>query len=230
MKKTGLHIAHSILALTLLSGCDAFNVFLDPDKSQQGASQIDLVALIAPDLAQSEVENSDARLIKAYGRFYAGSAGKNLRLLRNRVQDAVIASSNLRCAEYKLNVRKFDKNANFSLGFITTLSSGLGAIFDHERTVRTLSGVSAISSGTRSQFNDVFIKESTKQLFTLAFEERRKKLLNSMRNRKAEEIDDYTLESAIGDAIRYHDACSIVAGLEELSSNYPSPEDKQKKN
>jgi len=133
------------------------------------------------------------------------------------VQDRIIAASNQRCAQYKKMVRQFAKNANFALGIISVSSSALASVLEHEQTAREFSGLSTVSTGIRADFNEVHIRETTKQLFTRGFELRRKEILEQIEEDRKQDTEHYTVERAVADAIKYHDACNMGTGLEHLS-------------
>lgn len=208
------------VAVGLLTGCGS-SVFFDRHKTHQGPpALLDSKSFEAIDLAKlldSDEENIEVAFNNLYSDIYEEDDLNKRRLRRNRVQDRIIAASNQRCGEYKIFVRQFNKNANFFLGLLTTLSAGAGTIFTDEGTVRALTGSTTILSGTQSRFNEVFFEQNTIQLLTIGFESRRKKILIEINALQKAEIHDYTVERAVGDAIRYHDACSINVGLEELT-------------
>ena len=191
---------------------------------------IDLALLLSPsveacpDSAQA-LADPRARLANAFNSFYEPCSELNkdsdrdneLQLRRNRVQDRLVAASNQRCALYKQHVRRFDSTSNVLLGALTTLSAGAGALVTHVDSARMLSGLAAAASGVRAELNETYFQKNTIQVLSSAFEERRNKLRAEMLERNGKSIHAYTVERAVADALRYHDACSLVAGLEEVA-------------
>ncbi len=152
-------------------------------------------------------------------------------LARNRIQDRIIAASNQRCGSYKQYLKKFDSEANLLLGAATTAVAGAGAIFTPANTVRALSGIAAILSGVRAEVNESYFQSQTVQVLTRGFEKKREALYKRIKDereprlnpeeksspKKSATLTEYTVREAIGDAIVYHDHCSVVAGLEEVA-------------
>ena len=201
------------------------------EQSKQGAAplinpdtleKIDLALLLHPKPSASTNGDSRERLQKAFNEFYKSGDPS---LHRDRVQERIIAASNQRCANYKQFVRRFDTTTNLLLGGLTTLTAGLGAIFTHMDTVRALSGAASITSGFRAEVNEAYFHQQTVQLITDGLEARRKELYSEMVKQRSKDIRAYTVENAVADAILYHDACSLLAGLEQVALNQRRAED-----
>ena len=142
-----------------------------------------------------------------------------LKVRRNRVQDRIIAASNQRCAEHKRFLRRFDTTTNWLLGSLTTLTAGAGGIVTNVDTARTLSGIAGVASGIQSQTNEVYFHQRTVHILTKGLETRREKILDSIKKEQAKPIGEYNVERAVGDVIKYHDACSVIAGLEQVAED-----------
>jgi hypothetical protein len=194
--------------------------------------EIDLALLLDPSLSENTCNQSDPsrpstffgpyisceqeRLQKALEKFYERvQVSAEPQMLRNRVQDQILAASNQRCGQYKQFLKRFDAGTNLTLGWLTTGAAGAGAIFTAADTVRALSGVASILSGFRAETNETLFHRRTVQLLTDGFEAKRRAIYQQIvTNRTAKELTDYTVEHAIQDAVLYHDHCSLVAGLE----------------
>ena len=196
--------------------------------------EIDLAVLLDPDIGQprtlfffrkrARIRYEQQRLSEAFESFYEEES-KKLKERRNRVQDRIMAASNQRCARYKQFLKRFDSYNNVFFGAITTGAAGLGAIFTPASTVAALSGAAAISSGIRSEVNDTLFQEKTIQVLTSGFEDQRKVIRKKITNYQACDIKTYSVETAIGDAIKYHDACSLITGLEVVAENVERAKD-----
>lgn len=227
--------ALAVIVLVSSTGCGP-SPYFQMGKSKQGAAalidakvfeEIDLALLLNPtgENCHAELEgraccDERRRLECAFASFYEEQDEERLELRRNRVQDRLIAASNQRCADYKQHVRRFDSTNNIALGGLTTLSAGLGAILTHVGTVRALSGAAAITSGFRAEMNQTYFQEHTIQVLSSGFERRRAELREEMETKRKGDrtaIEHYTVESAVADALEYHDACSLIAGLEEVA-------------
>ena len=232
MMKGMTYWALAVLIAVSSTGCGP-SPYLQLEKSKQGAAalidaevfeEIDLALLLNPNPADKKCDGASTghadtdgrrRLECAFASFYGESKERLLR--RNRVQDRLVAASNQRCADYKQHVRRFDSTSNIALGGLTTLSAGLGAILTHADTVRALSGAAAITSGFRAEMNETYFQQNTIQVIASGFERRRAVLRAEMEKKRKETIEDYTVEYAVADALVYHDACSLLAGLEEIA-------------
>ncbi len=253
MRHLSLSAMTAMLLALNLAGCGTIPYF-DDDQSQQGAliltedkfQKIDLAMLLVSNiktvhseiqtvcpkasstkLFQKENENQynyQERLQCAFNQFYLDKNEQALR--RNRVQDRIIAASNQRCANYKKHVRRTYTTNNAILGGFTTLAAGLGSIFTSESVVRSLAGTAGILSGVRAEINEVYFQQNTIQLLAQGFEDRRKEILEEILNRRSSAgIEDYNVELAVADAILYHDACSMLTGLQRLALNQKRAEE-----
>lgn len=179
--------------------------------------KIDLALVLDPKGECNSTKDGRMRLECAFEAFYNGAEDDVLKLKRNRVQDRLVAASNQRCARYKRHVRRFDSTNNLLFGALTTSSAGLGAILTNVDAVRALSGAAAIASGVRAEINETYFGQSAIQAVSRGFEQRRKDLRKKMENEQTKLIEEYTVERAVADALVYHDACSLIAGLEEIA-------------
>ena len=138
-------------------------------------------------------------------------------LLRNRMQDYLIASSNEQCRIYKGKLRTASAEPNFWFGTFATLFGGAGAVTRSIEGARTLAGLAAASSGIRAEYNQDFFASQTADIIIGAINSSRKDKLTEIATARGEEGDTtlqkYTIERAVADAIEYHAKCSIAAGL-----------------
>lgn len=242
-----------VLLLALgLTGCDrdkrfflARTPYFDGDMRTAGPipmidkvsfAEIDLAVLLDPEIGtvgrerslfflrrRARIRYEQQRLSGAFAAFYEEKNGIKER--RNRVQDRIMAASNQRCARYKRYLKRFDSYNNLLFGSVTTAAAGLGAIFTPASTVAALSGAAAVSSGLRSEVNATLFQEKTIQVLTSGFEKHRKAIKKKITNYQACDIETYSVESAVGDAIKYHDACSLVTGLEVVAEDVQRAKD-----
>lgn len=234
MKRKTWSVLTAVLAVSM-SGCSALKTwpYFKGDKSKQGATalveseafeKVDLALLLRPRGPRCERRSDECesqRLERAFEAFYEENEDEEdkdekRKLRRNRVQDRLIAASDQSCAEYKRHVGRWDSTNNALLGAVTTSSAGLGAVFTPENTVRALAGTAAIASGIRAELNESYFQQKTIQVIADGFERRRVELRAKMAGENRKSIEEYTVERAIADALRYHDACSLVAGLKEV--------------
>jgi hypothetical protein len=85
-------------------------------------------------------------------------------------------------------------------------------------------------SGIRAETLQTIYADKTVQVFTAAIDKRGKKIFDEIQQKRANEIDDYTVEAAISDATEYHAACTLIAALEGISKSLeqqPPPEGRE---
>jgi len=138
---------------------------------------------------------------------------------RSQIQDRLIAASNQRCNIYATHLKKISTNINGFFGTITTAVAGAGAIVTGAEAARILAGIAGITSGTRAELNQAIFETVTTSVIIPAFQERRKRILQEILVKRNQDIAIYTVEGAIADAINYHGACSIDAGVSEAQKS-----------
>jgi hypothetical protein len=138
---------------------------------------------------------------------------------RNSVQGLLRNASDLRCSDFERGLNSLSSGSNLISGLLTTTLAGVGAIIENTSLTRVFSGSAAIVSGAQAEFNaDVFFQRTAPVLIR-AIENQRGKARNEMDGWATKRIDQYGLETAIGDAIRYNNACSLDTALGELDKD-----------
>ena len=132
---------------------------------------------------------------------------------RNQIQDRIIAASNERCNLYTTYIKRVDEYQNGILGTLTTALGGAGAIVTDATTARVFSGLSAITNGTKAELDKATFESLATSVIIPGIEKSRSEIYNDILNKRKNTIADYTIERAIADAIRYHGACSMAAGI-----------------
>ncbi len=219
----------------LLTGCAGFDGSRDDMTTwgvkslveNQSFQKIDLAQELDP--AGQITTNPDANiklnqknLRLAFNKFYIDlkpQSDNDKMLGRNRVQERILGASQDRCNEYFTFLDGFDAETNFMLGSLTTAVAGAGAIFTQVDTVRALSGIAAIFSGVRSEFNEDYFANQTIEVIRKGIEARRAELYRTIKSNQSKGLSNYTVEEAIKDAIDYHGACSLTAGLLKLGKS-----------
>jgi len=172
-------------------------------------------------------EPIDVSLETALSNFYdrCSDSGKdgispaNCKLMRNRIQDRIIFSSNSACRIYKNNLKQFHATENTAFGSITTLLGGLGAMTTGAAPARILAGGAGISSGLNSQLNENVYSTLAVEVVTKAIDKARDDELRGIAKSRDKNIENYTIERAIADADLYHSKCSLLSGLQEASTS-----------
>ncbi|MEL8055378.1 MAG: hypothetical protein AAGK66_04435 [Pseudomonadota bacterium] len=204
---------------------------------------IDLVTLIDPSMSAPE-DSSDgifgfgageedaakaARLDEAIINFTNNRDG-DTPLLRNTIQDRYLAAVEKRCQHWKNFV--YDENAKitFRLGGASTALAGLSTVFTDIETIRSLAAASGIAGGLRSEYSSTYLQTLTLQVILQGVDARRKRIRTEIYEARSDDgdpvdLEQYTLSQALYDVVRYHDSCSLYAGLIEASEAVEETQD-----
>lgn len=169
-------------------------------------------------------------LLLSYKRFedsFSGTvnADKNLKRMRNSIQERILAASNERCGEYKNFLRQFESEGNFFLGTLATTLGGLGAIFTPAATARALAGLAGITSGVRAEFQEDLFHKLAVYVITDGIDKRRTQIYGVILQKQREDYDSYTLMHAVNDAVVYHSSCTTLIGLQAASDSIRESQD-----
>jgi len=155
----------------------------------------------------------------AFRAFYRDTAKGDLQLRRNMVQERILAASVQRCGNYVRFLKQFYTEIGFSLGSLATTLAGVGVIVTPANAARALSGAAGITTGVNAEFQQQFFSKLAMQVITKGIEARRTALYKAIEGRQAREISQYTVEAAVKDALEYHNACTLLTGLEEAGAS-----------
>ncbi len=91
----------------------------------------------------------------------------------------------------------------------------LDALFDTPTTRIALPGIAGIFSGWSAEVNEDLLQRRTIQVLTNGFDAKRKEIYEQiLKDWKNQDLTQYSVERAIGDAVFYHEHCGLIAGLE----------------
>lgn len=229
-----LRATPSLLGIALLSGC-ASGPVLNPGPA--GASSLGEVAGVKPDTSAADypidlvrliytpdksLGNVDVKTIEqaraAFDAMCIAQSSERCATLRNQIQDRLMWASESACGDYLRGVRKSFTSTNLNLGSATTFFGALGSVVASQGVSRVFSGTAGLLSGVRAEYNDVYFSSQAFELVSKAIRAVREKSHKTiMDGRAGKTIVNYTLEAAIGDAMRYHGTCNVMAGLEEAA-------------
>jgi len=193
----------------------------DPgNKEQVSSSGTALGPIESKDLARmiDEREETLDGALRKFGKNCSTTLNVQCRLLRNSVQDRLIASSNAICREYKNGLKRSHAETNIDYGSTSTLFGGLGAMVTSATPARLLSGAAAVTNGMRAEVNQSMYSMLAIEIVTKAIDKSRQDVLKEIDISQRKEIGNYTIERALADAEEYHTRCSLLSGLQEASS------------
>ncbi len=232
---------------TLGGGADRVNSAGVHELFGGGFERVDLVQLLVPQglrddekakcAAVSDITSESyagCLVDKAFTRYHAddraiapavaaSSATRDTPMTRNVIQDRIIAASNQRCNVFLNYIQRHQAATNFTLGSLTSLLAGSGAIATGATTARALAGSAGIVSSVRAEYDQTYFYNQTVSIISKGIRQRRKTLLAEIDARRNTEpgnsVVAYTIERAVSDALVYHGACTIMAGLEETNTS-----------
>lgn len=188
----------------------------NPLFAQDPLETINLIALIDPDAGKLAFDRDrpidDAELERAIERFYLLP---NREARRNRIVDRMMAASEQRCTVYKNYLKRVETYQGFITGVFTTVLGAAGGMSTVASSSRVLSGLAGISSGIGAELKSDFFADTAALVIVPGIEQRREVIEHTVRGRFGSSISTYTLEAALQDGLRYHGACSLLAGLQQ---------------
>lgn len=133
--------------------------------------------------------------------------------LRNQIQDEIFRASEQRCNAFKIYLQHMQSNTGFIGNSLALVLGGLGGLFQQAVTVRALSISAGTAAGVTAQFNDSYFFSLTVPVISDGIDNARSVVHKQATGRRNQGTDEYTLQGAILDAVRYDGACSIPEGL-----------------
>lgn len=139
---------------------------------------------------------------------------------RDAVQDRILGVSASRCNVFKTYLRRQQADTNFLLGSATTIAGVLGAMAPAASSSRYWAGTSGIFSGVQAEFNSSYYSNLAAQVIAQGIETHQARLLKQLvSERQRRNVDEYSMEAAIKDAIYFDGTCSTVVGLQEAAES-----------
>jgi hypothetical protein len=139
--------------------------------------------------------------------------------MRDRLRAALVAHSERVCAEVQAQIVGTNDLLNFSLGELTTVLAGAGALVTGSTAAKLLSGSAAVTNATRSNVNEVFYQNALKTAIIRRMNELRAAQLKVLYapEKAGLPVTKYSTEEMILDLERYHNLCSFYAGMTGLT-------------
>jgi hypothetical protein len=140
--------------------------------------------------------------------------------IRNSLQDRLITASDQSCSFFKKYLNTTQSSTNFFLGSTALIFGAAATSVTSTLAAKNYTTGALMAAGLSAQFNaDMF---SSQMIFAIvkAIDIERERALHKLHaGRSAKHLDDYGISAAIGDALRYHDICSLPAGLASLDKS-----------
>jgi hypothetical protein len=140
--------------------------------------------------------------------------------IRNSLQDRLITASDQSCSLFKKYLNTTQSSTNFLLGSTALIFGAAATSVTSTVAAKNYTTGALMAAGLSAEFNaDMF---SSQMIFAIvkAIDIERERALHKLHaERSAKRLDDYGISAAIGDALRYHDICSLPAGLASLDKS-----------
>jgi len=192
------------------------------DHKIESLSEVDLILLLNP---ESNVRKAKPASYKKYMNEALRKANDAGESRRSEVQDYFILASNQRCNLYLSYIKRLSVYNNSVFGTLTTILGGAGAIVTNGESARLLSGLAGISSGTRAELNQAIFESVATSIIVPGIQQVRAARLEKIHQRREDSMSMYTVEGAIADAIQYHGACNMDAGIAQAQKSLQAFED-----
>ncbi|MEM6904875.1 MAG: hypothetical protein AAF568_03190 [Pseudomonadota bacterium] len=144
-------------------------------------------------------------------------AGFRSLLGRNRLQDHLVYLSNDVCDINKAAMFGKITTSNILFDLSTIGLAAASTIVTGVNASRILSGAATATAGSRASLNENLIQNQLVTTLTRTIDNDRLEFLKSLASLRSQDLDSYTVEAAIADAILYHQKCSIYSALATLS-------------
>lgn len=135
---------------------------------------------------------------------------------RNILISDMIALSNKKCTWHKATVMANANVWNIATGTATILFAGAASVLESAQTASEFAAAAAATSGIRSLANQEIYADALTTTILRAIDVHRAKKYAVISAGLSDNM--YTIASAVRDVQAYHDACSLMAGLVEVTS------------
>lgn len=190
-----------------------------PALSRATFERVDLLELIDPQRLsgrpqKTENPGKEYTEVFAWFRDTKDKTPEEKKAIRNSVQDQIIAVATSRCNVFKTYLRREQSDSNFLFGTLTTVTGVLGAIVPGARDARNLAGAAGLFSGIEAEYNQAYYSNLAAHVIISGIELRQSQLREALYpGARSRSITEYTLGSAITDALVFDGSCSTLTGL-----------------
>ena len=136
---------------------------------------------------------------------------------RNDLQERLISVSNQKCGAYIRTIISSKSQTLMGWTSLSLLFSGAASIVSHASTASALAAGSTVSTGVLSTYNEAYFHNLAINVITEGINKKRESILANIQKNKTKSLSKYSVNAAVSDAITYHSACNIVAGMETAS-------------
>lgn len=140
-------------------------------------------------LLQGEIEldeSSDGYIIDfcQVKNDFVKSDKQEFSLIRDEIQDRVLAASNQKCGYYMKSLYSLKGDTEVFWGGLSTLLSGAGAVLPHASTAKAFAAGGAATSGIRSELEQAYFANKAIEVITAGIEVRRNEILEEIMHKR----------------------------------------------
>jgi hypothetical protein len=136
-------------------------------------------------------------------------------MLRDNMQDYLLAASEQRCGLFKTYLRNVDTTIESWFGGLSLVFATAGALVPGIQASHIFSGVSGLTGAIGNQTKEAIFSELATYVIIPGIDATRKEVFDKIMGKRKNLKSDYTFFAAMNDVGRYHNGCSIVKGIEK---------------
>lgn len=139
---------------------------------------------------------------------------------RNSLQDRLISASDQSCGLFKKYLNASQASTNFLFGSSSLALAAVATNVTSAAAAKNYTTGALIGSGVSAQFNvDMFNSQVTFAIAKAIDINRKTELEKLYQQRNNKTYETYGISAAIGDALRYHELCSLMSGLAAMDKS-----------
>lgn len=195
-----------------------------PNSTSNWQAAINLSASETRSNGMKAAVNEDLRLATAIAYFYATVPMDDQPLLRNDIQDHIIAAANQRCHHWRIYFSKQAEDFQFWSGTVGSAASAAATALTDSDAKSAFSATSSLANAAGTNFSDSYLQSKSLAVIYEGIDTKQQSILATIKASRTNAdgvtpapTSAYTLSKAISDALVYHAACSVVAGLQQAA-------------
>jgi uncharacterized protein YceK len=215
----------------IFNGCSSIRQYSMPDEDNllSGAGAIAAgVCGNSKSKCTSEFELIDItellkkhKLLDAQGTYADGSEhSTDFVYKRNDMQDSLIAASNQKCGNYIRMITASKAQSKMAWGGLSTILTTAATVTTPLAAKNALTAGGAMSGSLNTLYDEAYFSSLTTGVISAGIAHKRSALLAAIYQSRQEKASAqaYTVHRAIADALEYHGACNVIAGLEAATT------------
>ncbi|WP_045380717.1 hypothetical protein [Vibrio campbellii] len=142
------------------------------------------------------------------------------RIARNEVIAKAISLSDQKCTLHKAGIMSNSHAWNVGTGSASILFAGTASVISHTQTASELAAAAAAITGIQSLVNKEVYSDALGTTILRSIDIGREKRKAVLEQGMTKPSTDYSMATALIDIQAYHDSCSLMAGLVEVTKAF----------